>query len=166
MVTSDVRASLQTLIEAIQAVINDSAGGELEGDYAGCVAVSMDLIGTMEDALSALIAEGPSQQEKGKTLLPKDWSCLRCGHAHYFEADESGFDSGDDIPWGTCKTCDCKVPNYREAAPRSAPATAHAWLWDDIAGVYRCNGCLVRSDRPHGPTCPKPAPATAEEPKK
>lgn len=65
MVTSDVRASLQTLIEAIQAVINDSAGGELEGDYAGCVAVSMDLIGTMEDALSALIAEGPSQQDDG-----------------------------------------------------------------------------------------------------
>jgi len=58
--TNQARAEIQRLVEAIQAVINDAAGGELEGDYAGCVAVSMDLMGTMEDALSALIAEGPS----------------------------------------------------------------------------------------------------------
>ena len=87
--------------------------GDLRASYTG-----------PKSLLSALIAEAPSQQERGKTLLPKDWSCLGCGHAHYFEADESGFDSGEDIPWGACKTCDCKVPNYREA-PRSAPATAN-----------------------------------------
>jgi len=45
----------------------------------------------------------------------------------------------------------------------SAPAPSHEWLRDDIANCYRCNGCLVRSDKPHGPACPRSAPAAAEE---
>ncbi len=63
----------------------------------------------------------PSQ---GAQEPPKDWTCLNCGHAHYFEADEAGFDGGEEIPWGTCKTCDCKEPRYRELQPSGAQEPA------------------------------------------
>jgi hypothetical protein len=46
-----------------------------------------------------------------------------------------------------------------------APASqGHVWLWDDIVGCYRCNGCLVRGDRPHGPICPRPVVAEVPPP--
>jgi hypothetical protein len=44
---------------------------------------------------------------------------------------------------------------------------AHDWRWDEVFKVYRCNRCLVASNKPHGPICPKadpPVSASPEEP--
>lgn len=43
-------------------------------------------------------------------------TCLTCGHQHYFE------DDSDAIPWGTCRECACKAPNYNpDFAVRPVP---------------------------------------------
>lgn len=47
--------------------------------------------------------------------------CLTCGHEHFFEADEGGFDSAETIPWGRCKTCTCNAPNYNPSAASPLP---------------------------------------------
>ena len=39
-------------------------------------------------------------------------------------------------------------------APEKA-GEAHDWRWDEVFNVPRCNRCLVRGDKAHGPICLK-----------
>lgn len=66
----------------------------------------------------------PPVESGVKVERPADWVCLTCKHAHYFDADEAGFDGVDEIPWGKCKTCDCKAPVYKELFPRLIPPSS------------------------------------------
>lgn len=60
-----------------------------------------------EAKLAAVEARGQGL-EKARVEL----KCLTCGHVHYWD------DEGDvDYPWGACRSCACKVPNYRQAPP-------------------------------------------------